>query len=788
MKRRNFLKISASGLGAAAASGSLALSSSANTEKLCAKDKIALDTAVQRPWLGPDFWANRLQDWQLNNNRIECLRGEQSFEGRSVALLTRELNNKPQEACIEARVSLLTPGKTGVAGFLLGVGAGKLDYAGAAMAQRFSGENGGLAALVDHEGRLSIDDFNNADKPLHYARLNRGPKASKALGELATRDLLLRCTIRPDSKGQQSTFTLELCACDPQSGEQLSSISQSQLPASALQGGLMLLSSPSAKAAGARWAFSDIATGGDKMSVHPERALGPVIGCMYSLNNDVLKLSAQFMPIAGEAEGSARLDYKIDGSTKWVEAQSADIGNGYCALFRLDKWNSKKAATYRIIYQGKSVFEGRIVSDPDNSKELNIALFSCITPSVNGLDKSHYTKIIPEETLYGRYTPENICNPHRATTAYCASHKPDLYVFCGDQYYEGSPTRFGRDTPDAKLDTLYRWYLWYWTFRDAVRNTPSVMLADDHDILQGNLWGNAGKNSDMPKEEDGGYKWNKDLVRMVYRMQHGHNPDAYDPKPIKYDIPVTFGNFIYGGINFALIEDRKFKTPPDYDGDPKSKTGVLLGQRQEAFLDAWADMEPGLPKILITASVWGSAQTGPDGKALLDYDANGYPADGRTRAVKLVKKAGALVLTGDQHLGMVCRQGVNSFDDGPVFFAGPAVQSIWQRWFEGAGKLPNKRNNDPNTGDFTDTFGNKMRVLAVANPPISHADYQDDNVVEWGKFLHDRSLKSEGYGIARIAADRQNYVLECWPHNANPQTDKQFAGWPYRGKFDTPAS
>ncbi|BED89343.1 hypothetical protein PspMM1_18110 [Pseudoalteromonas sp. MM1] len=70
--------------------------------------------------------------------------------------------------------------------------------------------------------------------------------------------------------------------------------------------------------------------------------------------------------------------------------------------------------------------------------------------------------------------------------------------------------------------------------------------------MQGNLWG------------DGGFKWDKDLIRMVYRIQHGHNPDPYDPKPIKYGIPVAYATYEYGGISFAIVEDRKFKSPPGY--------------------------------------------------------------------------------------------------------------------------------------------------------------------------------------------------------------------------------
>ncbi|WP_370980924.1 hypothetical protein [Agaribacterium sp. ZY112] len=59
------------------------LSACKETKLPAPSDKITLDQNVERPWLGADFWANRLQDWQLNNGRIECPRGEMSFEGRT---------------------------------------------------------------------------------------------------------------------------------------------------------------------------------------------------------------------------------------------------------------------------------------------------------------------------------------------------------------------------------------------------------------------------------------------------------------------------------------------------------------------------------------------------------------------------------------------------------------------------------------------------------------------------------------------------------------------------------
>ena len=46
---------------------------------------------VARPWLGSGLWANRLQDWRLSDNRLECLAGGPNDLGRTVALLTHEV-------------------------------------------------------------------------------------------------------------------------------------------------------------------------------------------------------------------------------------------------------------------------------------------------------------------------------------------------------------------------------------------------------------------------------------------------------------------------------------------------------------------------------------------------------------------------------------------------------------------------------------------------------------------------------------------------------------------------
>ena len=786
MRRREFLKLTTTTLAATALPGCDSLKASqrsALTEVL----PLDLDLKGSMPWLGKNFWANRLQDWQIKDGLIECRNNEADSHVRTAHLLTHDLNAKPKPARLRVTLHKFTHEGKGFGGFLIGAGGGELDYRSAALIHYGAGQNGGLLACIDHAGKLSLRDFSQSDKPLSFDEYvldqDEQLKGLAAFKE-GQRHIVLDCHIDPV---ENDRFDIRLMAYDAESGEELSFIVKTGLPASIFRGNIAIASSPSENK-GARFGFSNIQIGGEKISHHPERSLGPVMGCLHSLNRSTLKLTAQFMPVEGKGWQEARLDHKLPHSDEWTAGPTEKIGDGYTALFKIKDWNHRLDTDYRIVLPSNprnSLFEGQIARDPETDRPLKIALHSCLLPTSRPLDRPTYTSQNTLEETYDRYSQKSLLFPHKDLVRNCEANAPDIYVFLGDQYYETYPTRYGRTGPDKKLDTLYRWYLWFWTFRESLRSHPCIVLADDHDILQGNIWGNGGDASLGDSEEDGGYKYDLDLVRMIYRMQCGHNPDNYDPRPIMHDIPVSYGNFVYGGTNFAFVEDRKWKTPPNANkGVPLKKTkGHLLGGRQEAFLKAWKGMEPGLPKICLTASIWGSPQTDIYLNPLIDYDANGYPPDGRTRAVTLLREANAIAIAGDQHLGMVARQGVNDYEDGPVFFAGPAGAAFWQRWFEGQGTLKNKYKNNKDTGNFIDCFGNKMRVIAVANPQMTHAEFRASND-SWGYFVGDYDLKSEGYGIVEVDHKNKSYIFECWPWDALPSQDKQFHGWPISVAFD----
>jgi alkaline phosphatase D len=325
---------------------------------------------------------------------------------------------------------------------------------------------------------------------------------------------------------------------------------------------------------------------------------------------------------------------------------------------------------------------------------------------------------------------------------------------------------------------LYRWYLWLWAFRDLTRAVPTVVLVDDHDVYHPNLWGNAGAPAPGGDYRQGGFMHPAAFVNLVQRVQTGHNPDPHDPAPVAQGIGVYYGAFRYGGVGFALVEDRKFKTGDKDNRDPAGRRYdlAILGDRQERFLAEWAAADPGIPKIVFSQTIWGCLQTDERGRAQFDADADAAVAARRT-ALELVGRAGALLCSGDQHLASLVRHGLDGFDDGPVQFVAPAAGSAWQRWFEPAGGLPNP-GATAHTGDFTDAYGNRMRVLAVANPRLTKAAFR---AAKRGRNaeLGDRRRKREGYGLVRVDKAARQFVIECWPWDGGPQ----FEGWPYRLPF-----
>lgn len=484
---------------------------------------------------------------------------------------------------------------------------------------------------------------------------------------------------------------------------------------------------------------------------------------IYTIDRGMVKMTAQMYPLYPDESREARLELQIDGD--WQEVASALIYElGWSAHFRINGWDESKSVPYRVRHGEEAQFEGVLRANDKSKNEIVIGNLSCNSNQDRG--------------------------DRNSIVANLKKQDPDMLFFAGDQTYDHTEHTAG-------------WLLWGAQFAEIIKDRPVVTIPDDHDIGQGNLWGEGGVQAKIIAGNDGGYFYPADYVRMVERCQTWHLPDPYDATPIAQGIGVYYTSYNVGGIDFAIIEDRKFKTGPngeippmgprpDHINEPTYKRSAvdvpglkLLGDRQLAFLDNWSeDWTDAEMKCVLSQTNFAGAvhlHGSFENRLLADLDSNGWPQTGRKNALKEMRKAMAFHLAGDQHLSVLTRHGIENWRDGPVTFVSPAiVNNYYGRWWwpEGGESGPNPVEASPLpwTGDFEDGLGNKISMLAYANPdPEANRRGKRDPKEDW----------ADGYGLARFYKNSQEVVFECWPRFADvgKGDSQQYPGWPMRFKM-----
>ena len=429
-----------------------------------------------------------------------------------------------------------------------------------------------------------------------------------------------------------------------------------------------------------------------------------VIGfAVYTHQNGTLKLTAQLYPLKPDESREVVLEFKRDG--QWQQAAKQDVIElGWSAHFRIKDWDNTKTVPYRLSHAGGSTFEGTIRKDPVDKETIVVASMSCNSSRTPG----------PRPTMVNNLLEQD----------------PDLLFCAGDQSYHHTQHTYG-------------WLEFGRQFRDVLKDRPVITIPDDHDVGQANIWGENGKVASTAAGPDGGYFYPVDYVNMVQRCQTWHLPDPFDPAPIEREISVYYTNLTVGGVDFAILEDRKFKSgpegkipkmgprpdhinDPDYDRKSVDVPGLkLLGDRQLEFLKQWsqdwtgAQMKCALSQTAFCGAVHLHGQ--PENRLLADLDCNGWPQTGRNKALAAIRQAWAPHLCGDQHLAVTVKHGIDNAGDGPYAFTSPAlVNTIYGRWWHPEDEQPGPNavpgSPLPWTGDFLDGLGNHIRMLAYANP------------------------------------------------------------------------
>ena len=760
----------------------------------------SLPDNIERIWIGQQYWSNPLQDWKLNDGRMECI---SSGGERNVFVLTTELDSIPADFHVNVNLGQLSPfpeklEKDDWAGIRVGILGEFNDYRDSAVRGR------GISMGVRGDGSLFIGDSDNrSSAKLSYPFKN--------------------LNLELDAKYVNGSYTLSLTASDKSSSAR---VSLGGVNPEWVHGGVALFSSSSkpdtwdwdkprpdyhtdpnttprnqGEGGEVKFWFKNLEIKGDKVTVKENHAWGPILFTLHTLNEGVLKMTAQFAPLES-ANRTAYLQIKEKNSEDWKTIDEAYIDPlSFTAAFKKSGWNDSEDTAYRI---------------------------SCLYATGKGSDFGFYEGLIPRNPsnkqviVVAGFTGNNDYGfPHNDVVEHVKSHKPDILVYTGDQIYERvgdfGVQRQVVDVKRASLDYLRKWYIFGWEYQELLRRLPSLCLPDDHDVFQGNIWGAGGRRS-LPDPDwgtaqtNGGYIMPATWVNMSQRTQTSHHPDPYDPTPVDQGISVYYCSLNLGGLDLAVVEDRKWKSSPtemlamagidngwaqnpDFNAktDADVKGAVLLGKRQLDFLGNWvADWSDGVwMKAVVSQTLFSDLATRPDRKKdntpyprmlvlppgeyppddnpVVDLDSDGWPQSGRNAAINVMRKGFALHICGDSHLGNTIQYGIKDWGDAGYAHCVPAVANLFpRRWFPSIPGANREPDAPKYTGDFEDGFGNKMTVLAVSNP---HAYGVEPAWI---------NNRAPGYGIIKFNKANRNISMANWPRWVDPAAKgaHPYPGWP----------
>ena len=747
------------------------------------------DLIDNQPWLGYNFWCNSFLDWRVQNHKAIAY---PFFKKRRTAHVTSySIIKTDGELTLSATIKLFEKVKrdtSAIYGFL--IGAGDSIYDSQTNNFVFNTLSPGKCHLfgIKADGKLQLIDYQK-DSLLFETKLD-----SNQILKLYKDGINLELEYLTDS----ATYFKII-------GKSIKLPQTYKIPL-----GSVALFYDSQTPFTANASFDNVQIEGRKALFErdKESIVDAVLSTFYTNTNDSLFLTAQLMPFIPNSTENIELRIH-DGNDEYLYKGVFD-SSCYQIHYRIALPKKFKSVYYSVsaigIQNNYDYFHphlGTIYSKPQN-KQPKLMTLNC-----NGFTFFHS----------GGIDYKNVFYPYRKIKEGYEIQKPDVVAFLGDQIYESRPAMAIYKKPFCYLDYLYKWSIWCYAFRDITLNQPTIIMTDDHDVFQGNLWGNGGvdaktkpiskipayygkSNYDTWQQDNGGYFMGKDFVNMVIRSQTSHLPF---PKEKKLDNGIInyYTDYKYGHLNFAILEDKKFKSPPAlndfkvYNGftiehnikakDYHKVEFDLLGKNQLEFLKSWSEQPKKNKefKIILTQSAYASLTTvqidytplkdrpakkdSIPQKVSPDMDTNGWPKIGRDRAIEALQDSSILFISGDQHMGAVIDV-YDSSNTNYTFYSVPAIANTWPRmWW------PNNDGSNTNypLGKYIDAFGNKINVRAVANPNPNAPNPNSIN------------RKSPGFGIIEFKKKGHTASIHAYPLYFNTSsTFQEFEGWPIEVKLN----
>ncbi|TAP40428.1 twin-arginine translocation pathway signal [Alteromonas sp. KUL49] len=759
MRRRTVKMALATAIGSTLGCSTAATTSSSPQASIRSEDTVFSDdwqSLSDQVWLGDKMWANPMEDWRVESGTAIC---DSQFGSRNVHWLTLQLD-KPQAGFV-TQVTVSNKSQTGFvggAGFKLGIKSEIDDHRGHCFA------NNGIKAGVDNKGLFidnkhlaltEVSELSEVNLVLSGQKQGQGIMLTLTASNVETHSVLGSITKLTDSDSLVGNIAISANSHIPH---------QTHLEAEKRDKGSL-------------FSFANWQVSGLGVQHTAQNAWGPILWAMYTINEPSNKntkdvaLTAVMAPVSPLDNQTVELQIASNG--EWITV-AQDTIDPLCFVtnFRVKDLAMSSDTQYRVKYTRDlskpdlSVFYEGVLKAPPAGNNLKMASLTC-------------------QNDYGF--------PYQPVVDNVLRYNPDIVFFSGDQIYEhhGGYGIVRSPTKPALLNYLRKYYQFGWAFKETMRNNPTVCLPDDHDVLQGNLWGEGGKPMEnLTKDPSasllGGYAESPEVVNAIHKTCVSHLPDPVNPDASEYGIGVYFTELNYANVSFAILADRQWKSWPSQlgilvgeTGNEESPTEVneafdrndmqLLGSKQEQFLKNWAQRWDGhkLKAVLSQTVFAGIAthQVNPRKYLKYDFDSSGWPASARNRAVEIMRESKALHICGDTHLGTLSQYGVNGQRNANWAFCSPAISAGWPRWWLPdnidlpVGNRPS--HNRPNTGEYKDAFGNPIYVYAVANPEEGRSKHRYIKAHE----------KGSGFGVINFNTENLTYEVAAYQFNVNISED-----------------
>ena len=446
-----------------------------------------------RVWLSEEIWANPMEDWAVVDGAAECQTGGGD---RNLQLITHQLSDPSGTLNMSVEIRRVEgPGEDNGVGFRVGIQSDLNEYRSNCFASR--GINAGIIdgnlVLGRKQSPLKLDPSETIKLTLHG---------------------------KPDG----AQYQLTLRAIDSK-GDRAGEVSQ-KVATEAVLGNLALVSNFAAQPnnrKGMRYRFNNWSVGGNAIAVKPEQKFGPILWSMYSLSDSrsdegfVMKISALTGPLGDEDNHEVEL--LIQDNDEWKSLGHATLDpDAWTATFRIP--TGMKRGNFRI----------------DSSIGSGVATGA--KPRRTGAARSK--RILRADSLrIGALTCQNDYGfPYAPVAENLIRLDPDMLYFSGDQIYEshGGYGLIRQPAVPAILNYLRKYYMFGWAFREAMRDRPTLCIPDDHDVFQGNIWGEGGAPMQVDvggASSNGGYIEPARMVNVVHKTNAAHHPDYYDPTPVQ---------------------------------------------------------------------------------------------------------------------------------------------------------------------------------------------------------------------------------------------------------------